>query len=149
VIVAAAARRKQKGGNMTGAELAYLVARILTCGIWVAAGLHKATHYRHNLVEMAHLGVPLPSIVLPAVLVLEMVGAALLIADSYVWAVSIAWLIFIVPATWIYHFRFMVQDGTIVFPQFVTAWKNVSIAGGLLALILLDASRPDWLFPPV
>ena len=52
-----------------------------------------------------------------------------------------------VPATWLYHVKFMVKDGTIVFPQFVTGWKNVSIAGGLLALILLDASRPAWLFP--
>ena len=132
---------------MSGAELVYLVARVLTCGIWVAAGLHKATHYRNNIVEMGHLGVPLPRLVLPLVLVLEMVGALLLVIDSYVWAVSIAWLVFLVPATWIYHFRFMMKDGTIVFPQYVTAWKNVSIAGGLLALILLDASRPGWLFP--
>jgi hypothetical protein len=64
-----------------------------------------------------------------------------------VWAVCIAWLAFLVPATWIYHFRFMMKDGAIVFPQFVTAWKNVSIAGGLFALLLLDASRPAWLFP--
>ena len=132
---------------MSGAELVYLVARVLTCGIWVAAGLHKATHYRNNIVEMGHLGVPLPRLVLPLVLVLEMVGALLLVIDSYVWAVSIAWLVFLVPATWIYHFRFMMKDGTIVFPQYVTAWKNVSIAGGLLALILLDTSRPAWLFP--
>jgi len=48
---------------MSGAELAYLAARVLSCGIWVAAGLHKAMHYRNNLVEMAHLGVPLPRLV--------------------------------------------------------------------------------------
>jgi putative oxidoreductase len=132
---------------MTGAELAYLVARVLTCGIWVAAGLHKATHYQNNIVEMGHLGVPLPRLVLPLVLVLEMVGAVLLVVDEYVWAVCLGWLIFLVPASWLYHFKFMVKDGTIVFPQFVTGWKNVSIAGGLIALILLDGSRPDWLFP--
>jgi putative oxidoreductase len=132
---------------MTGAELAYLVARVLTCGIWVAAGLHKATHYQNNIVEMGHLGVPLPRLVLPLVLVLEMVGALLLVIDECVWAVCIAWLVFLVPASWLYHFKFMMKDGTIVFPQFVTAWKNVSIAGGLFALILLDTSRPAWLFP--
>ena len=132
---------------MTGAEIAYLAARILSCGIWVAAGLHKATHYQANIVEMTHLGVPLPRIVLPAVLVLEIVGAAMLIFDYAVWAAALAWLVFLIPASYIYHFRFMVKDGTINFPQFVTGWKNVSIAGGLLALILLDASRPVWLFP--
>jgi putative oxidoreductase len=132
---------------MTGAELAYLLARVLTCGIWVAAGLHKATHYRSNIVEMGHLGVPLPRLVLPLVLALEMVGALLMVVDEYVWLVSLAWIAFMIPATWMYHFKFMMKDRTIVFPQFVTAWKNVSIAGGLLALILLDTSRPAWLFP--
>ena len=39
----------------------------------------------------------------------------------------------------------MVRDGTIDFLQWVMFWKNVSIAGGLIALILLDASRPAWL----
>ena len=132
---------------MTGAELAYLVARVLSCGIWVAAGLHKATHYRANIAEMGHLGVPLPRLVLPLVLALEMVGAVLMVVDEYVWLVALAWTLFMIPATWMYHFKFMVRDGTIVFPQFVTGWKNVSIAGGLLALILLDSSRPAWLFP--
>ena len=132
---------------MTGAEIAYLVARVLTCGIWVAAGLHKATHYQANIVEMGHLGVPLPRLVLPLVLLLEMVGALLMIVDEYVWLVSLAWIAFMIPASWLYHFKFMVKDGGIVFPQFVTGWKNVSIAGGLLALVLLDTSRPAWLFP--
>jgi len=129
------------------AEVAYLLARVLTCGIWVAAGLHKATHYRANIVEMRHLGVPSPSLVLPLVLILEMVGATLMVVDEYVWLVSLAWILFMIPATWLYHVKFMMKDGTIVFPQFVTGWKNVSIAGGLLALVLLDTSRPAWLFP--
>lgn len=46
-----------------------------------------------------------------------------------------------------YHFKFLLKDGTIVLPPFVTGWKNVSIAGDLLALIGLDASRPASLFP--
>jgi putative oxidoreductase len=132
---------------MTGAEIAYFAARVLTCGIWVAAGLHKAAHYRRNLMEMAHLGVPLPRLVLPLVLVMEIAGAAMLIFNYYVWLASLVWLIFIVPASHIYHFRFMVRNGAIDFGQLVTGWKNVSIAGGLIALILLDATRPAWLFP--
>ena len=132
---------------MTGAEIAYLAARVLSCGIWIAAGLHKAAHYNRNIAEMTHLGVPLPRLVLPLVLVMEIAGAAMLIFDYYAWLAALAWLVFLVPASYIYHFRFMVRDGTIEFGQFVTGWKNVSIAGGLIALILLDASRPAWLFP--
>ena len=85
--------------------VAYLLARVLTCGIWVAAGAHKATHYRANIAEMGHLGVPLPHLVLPLVLILEMVGATLMILDEYVWLVSLAWIAFMIPATWLYHSR--------------------------------------------
>ena len=96
---------------------------------------------------MGHLGVPLPRLVLPLVLLLEMVGAVLMVVDRYVWLVVAAWIAFMIPASGLYHVKFMMKDGTIVFPQFVTGWKNVSIAGGLLALMLLDTSRPAWLFP--
>ena len=80
---------------MTGAEIAYLAARILSCGIWVAAGLHKAAHYEANINEMAHLGVPLPASCCRLVLVLEIVGAAMLIFDYAVWAAALAWLVFL------------------------------------------------------
>jgi uncharacterized membrane protein YphA (DoxX/SURF4 family) len=131
---------------MTSAEIVYLLARILTCGIWIAAALYKATHVEHTVKEMAGNDIPLPHLVLPFVIALELVGAALLIADLYVWAVVLAWLVFLVPASYLYHFRYMIKQGTIDFGQWVTFWKNVSIAGGLLALLLLDTSRPAWLF---
>ena len=130
---------------MSSVETVYLLARILTCGIWIAAGGYKVTHYEHTIAEMQGLGIPLARIALPIVIALELVGSTMLIADVYVWAVMLAWLIFMVPASYIYHFRFMIKDGTIDFGQWVTFWKNVSIAGGLLALILLDTSRPAWL----
>ena len=130
---------------MTSVEIVYLLARILTCGIWIAAGGYKVTHYEHTIAEMTGLGIPLARLALPIVILLELVGSILLIIDSYVWLVCIAWIAFMIPASYIYHFRFMVKNGTIDFGQWVTFWKNVSIAGGLLALILLDTSRPAWL----
>jgi uncharacterized membrane protein YphA (DoxX/SURF4 family) len=130
---------------MTSEELIHLAARVLSCGIWVAASLYKATHIERTLEEMAHMGIPFRRVILPLVIVMELLGSFLIIIDRYVWLVALVWLVFLVPASWIYHFRFMVKDGTIDFPQFVTGWKNVSIAGGLFALILLDESRPAWL----
>lgn len=134
---------------MTSVEIAYLIARILTCGIWVAAGAYKATHFEHTVKEMQGHGIPLARVCLPIVIVLEMVGSLMLIVDYYVWLVCVAWLIFLVPASYLYHFRYMVRDGTIDFLQWVMFWKNVSIAGGLIAVILLDASRPAWLIAGV
>ncbi|MCC6610137.1 MAG: DoxX family protein [Burkholderiales bacterium] len=132
---------------MTEAESgAYLAARVLSCGIWIAAGGYKWAHFERTTREMAHLGIPLPRIALPIVLALEFGGSAMLIFDYYVWAAALAWIIFTIPASIIYHFRFMVREGTIDFVQFLLGWKNVSIIGGLIALILLDQSRPAWLF---
>ena len=37
---------------MTTLETAYLVARILTCGIWIGAGLYKVTHFEHTVNEI-------------------------------------------------------------------------------------------------
>ncbi len=124
----------------------YLVARILTCGIWIAAGLYKATHFKHTVDEMTEHGIPFATPILPIVIVLELLGSAMIIVDYYTWAVSVAWLIFLVPASYIYHMRFILENGTIVFPQYITFFKNVSIAGGLILLIMLDSSRPAWLF---
>jgi len=131
---------------MDSVAVVYLIARVLTCGIWVAAGLYKITHVEHTINEMRGHGIPLAGPVLAVVIVLELMGAMMLVVNVYVWVVCLAWLIFMVPASYIYHFRFMVVDGTIDFLQWVLFWKNVSIAGGLIALILLDEARPDWLF---
>ena len=126
-------------------ELAYLAARVLTCGIWIAAGLFKATHFQATVAEMVHHRIPWPRPVLLGVLALELIGSALLIVDLHVWAVSLAWIAFMIPASAIYHW--FIAHGKIDFVQYVLFWKNVSIAGGLIALVLLDPSRPAWLLP--
>jgi putative oxidoreductase len=131
---------------LSDTDLIYLLTRILSCGIWIAAALYKATHYELTIHEMREQRIPWARLILPPVIVLELAGALLLIINWWVWAVALAWLIFLLPASWIYHGRYMVRSGTIDFPQWISFWKNVSIAGGLLALILLDASRPTWLF---
>ena len=127
-----------------GEEIAYLAARILTCGVWVVAGLFKATHFEFAVGEMVRHRIPWPRLVLPAVLALELVGSALLIANWYVWVVALAWIAFMIPASYIYHW-FVTEKG-IDRVELALFWKNVSIAGGLIALILLDPARPDWLF---
>jgi uncharacterized membrane protein YphA (DoxX/SURF4 family) len=114
------------------ADFAYLLIRVLSCGVWLAAGLYKAFHFDQTAAEMTELGIPMASVALVPVLIMELLG-------------SIAWILFMIPATAIYHARFMIAGGTINFPQMVQVSKNVSIAGGLLALIILDPSAPGWL----
>jgi putative oxidoreductase len=133
---------------VTGPEGAYLIARILISAVWVAAAAYRAAHVRQTLLEMEGLGIPLARFLLPLVIALEIAGASCMLADYYVWAAAIVWLALLVPASYVYHVRFMIRDGAIDFTQYLAFWKNVSMAGGLIALILLDASRPAWLFTP-
>ena len=131
---------------MTGiVELAYLAARVLSCGLWLTVGVYKIAHFAESAEDMAQHGIPRARAVLPLVLILLLGGSALVIADLYVWAVSLAWIAFLIPASFIYHGRFITADHGIDFFQLVLFWKNVSMMGGLLALILLDSARPAWL----
>lgn len=137
---------KQNAFSMTDSEAAYLVARILTCGAWIADGSYRLTHLERSVREMTELGIPFARIVLPLVIAVELLGSLCLMANFYVWAVAIAWLIFLVPASYVCHMRFMIREERIDFVQYALFWKNVSIAGGAILLILLDASRPHWMF---
>ena len=131
---------------MTGMEpLAYLAARIFTCGSWIAAGTHNAMHWKKTAEGIADHGIPLPRLVLPIVLLMDFGGAALLLADRYTWAACLVWITFLFLATYFYHRRWTTPEGGFDTMQYTHFWKNVSMVGGLIALILLDPSRPDWL----
>ena len=130
---------------MTGIELAYLAARVFTCGSWIASGVHAAVGFDKTAQVMAEHGIPFPRLVLPVVLVIEFGGAALVLADQYTWTVCLVWIAFLVLATYLYHRWSRTPVGEKRFFDYVNFWKNVSMVGGLIAVILLDPSRPDWL----
>jgi uncharacterized membrane protein YphA (DoxX/SURF4 family) len=131
---------------MTGVEpLAYFAARVFTCGIWLSSGVHAAMHFEKTTQVMAGNGIRLPRLLLPVVLLMEFGGTALLLADRYAWAVCLVWIAFLFPATYFYHRKVMTPEGEIDVFQFTQFWKNVSMVGGLIALILLDPARPAWL----
>ena len=53
----------------------YLAARIAACGVWVGAGLFKASHAKRTIEEMGHNKVPLAAMVYPFVIALELLGS--------------------------------------------------------------------------
>lgn len=122
----------------------YVLIRLLSCGIWLFAGLFKAFHYTETAADMTHHRLPLARYLLAVVIAMELTGSVLLIANIQVWAVALAWIAFIIPATLLYHLPLRVS-GSIVFIQLIQFSKNLSILGGLLALVLLDPAKPAWL----
>jgi uncharacterized membrane protein YphA (DoxX/SURF4 family) len=131
---------------MTGLEpLAYLAVRLFTSASWIAAGIHNTMHFEKTVEGIADHGIPLPRLVLPIVLLMDFGGAALLLADQCTWAVCLVWIAFLFLATYFYHLRWVTPAGEFDLMQYTQLWKNVSMVGGLIAVILLDPSRPDWL----
>ena len=94
---------------------------------------------------MTHNRVPWPKYVLPLVLIMEFGGSLMIIANQFVWAVALVWIVFTIPASFLYHITCYDKDGNFIFPQMVQFSKNVSIIGGLLCLMLLDPDKPQWL----
>lgn len=123
----------------------YFLARLCTCGVWTASAVHEAFHYQDTTIKMTKNHVPWPKYALMLVIIMKFAGSLMLITNQYVWAASLIWIMFMIPATLLYHFTFYEKDGTFIFPQMIQFSKNVSILGGLLALILLDPDKPQWL----
>lgn len=122
----------------------FTLARFFSCGIWLLAGLFKLTHFKFTTADMARRGIPAPALFLVITLALELGGSALLFANLQVWLVALLWIAFIIIATPVYHCRF-IEGGKIFFPEFVQFGKNLSLIGGLFALVALDPAQPAWL----
>ena len=124
--------------------MSFTVARFLSCGIWFFAGMFKLTHFRHICADMAKHGIPFQPMFLVLVIILEIGGSALIFANLHVWQVALSWIGFMLLATPIYHGKFIV-DGKVFFPEYVQFSKNISLAGGLIALAALDPALPAGL----
>ena len=115
----------------------FVAACLLSCGVWVAIGLYQLSHFQAVVAKMREHHIPLARITLFAVIHAELGGAVLVGSGAHVTAGCIIWLVFIIVATPVYHGR-LFRDSAIDQTQLIQFSKNVSIAGGLVALILID-----------
>ena len=126
-----------------------LVARVLMAALFLPAGLGKLAGFEGTVGYVASVGLPLPQVAAGLAVLLEVGGGlALLVGYKTRW-VSWALALFTLVAGALFHAfwnaapdQFMVQQ--------IMFMKNLSIAGGLLALSLwgaggfsFDARRGD------
>ena len=123
----------------------YLLIRLCTCGIWTASGIYEIFNYDHTAGRMAQHHVPASKYLLSLVIVMKLGGSLLVMSNHLVWAAALVWIAFTIPATLLYHSSFRDADGKFVQLQMTQSFKNLSIIGGLLALIALDPDKPQWL----
>ena len=116
--------------------VALLVARVLMAAIFISAGFSKIGGYDGAQAYMQSGGVP--GILLPLVILLELGGGlALLVGFKTRW-VALALGAFCIASALLFHMKFGDRAQTTNF------MKNLSMAGGFLALYVAGAGKLSW-----
>ncbi|WP_432472577.1 DoxX family protein [Amphritea sp. HPY] len=108
-----------------------LLARIGLASIFIMAGLNKIGGYEGTAGYMESMGVP--SILLPAVIALEVLGGIAIVAGFLTRLAAFGLAVFSLAAALLFHLNFADQM------QFILFWKNIAIAGGFMLLMASGA----------
>jgi len=109
------------------------VARILISAIFVVSGIMKLTNFSATANMIGQRGIPFPAAATAIAILIELVGAAMIIVG---WQTKLAaWiqLLYLIPVTLMYH-NFWAAPPQIHDMQMMNFLKNVGIMGGLLVL---------------
>jgi putative oxidoreductase len=119
---------------------AYAIARALMATIFLVAGVRKLMGYAGTLGYLGSLGVPLPDVVLPLTILVELGGGiALLIGWRAGWA-AVALGLFTLASALLAH-RFWAAEPAQFSNQLNHFLKNVAIAGGFLLVAAVELQR--------
>ena len=108
-----------------------VAGRVLLALIFVMSGLGKIPGWERTSGMMAQAGMPLVPLFLAGAIVLEIGGGLLLLTGWRPRWGAIALMIFLVPATFLFH-NFWAYQGQEQQMQMISFLKNLSIFGGLL-----------------
>ncbi len=121
---------------------ASLLGRISMSAIFVMSGLGKIANPQGTQQYMAAMGMPMTGFFLIGAIILELVGTISLVLGYWTRTGAVLLIIFMIPATLIFHTNFSDQVQVIMF------MKNVAMTGGLLTILAfgpggfsLDARR--------
>ncbi len=112
-------------------RIALLLGRLGVGLIFLVSGIGKVTGWSGTVAYAARKGVPMSLLAIATVL--EIVGAILLLAGWRTRSGVVALLLFLVPATVVFH-GFWSYQGAEMQQQTIQFLKNLSIGGGLLAI---------------
>lgn len=106
-----------------------LIGRVLLGLIFVASGANKISGFEGTQQYMADYGMPATGILLVGAIIVEIAGGLSVILGYGARIGAAALILFLIPATLIFHTDFSQQTQVIMF------LKNLSIMGGLLLLV--------------
>lgn len=113
---------------------AIAAGRIGLASLFLLGGLNKILNYGQVLEQMSGAGLPLPTLLLPCVILLEVVGGlAVAIGRRLVVPSALALALFTSAANAVFH-DFWNMTGALAQLELALFFKNVSIAGALILL---------------
>ncbi|MGV2829725.1 DoxX family protein [Myxosarcina sp. GI1(2024)] len=110
-----------------------LAARICLCLIFLKAGISHLLNFNGTVEMMAGNGLPVPNILLAFTVIFQILGGLSLLLGFKVRLGSILLIIFLIPATLVFHNP--IADPT----QLNDFLKNIGLIGGLLMVIAAGA----------
>lgn len=115
-----------------------VVGRFLLALIFVISGWDKVTGFAGSVGYMASKGMPLPQVLLPIAIAVELGGGLMLMAGFKARWAALAIFLFVIPTTLIFH-NFWAVPPEQAHMQTILFLKNVAIMGGLLFVVAFGA----------
>ena len=111
------------------------VSRALLAIIFIISGAGKIAGFGATAGMMGGVGFPAPALFLVAAIVLELAGGVALLIGFKARLAAIALIVFIVPATIIFHVTQLGGDPAQTQMEMIQVLKNLAITGGLLRVV--------------
>ncbi|POR54438.1 putative oxidoreductase [Paraburkholderia eburnea] len=121
-------------------DVVLLVSRILLAALFVLFGWSKITGFSGTVDYMAHVGAPAPMISAVIAVVMEFVVGILIVVGFYTRPLAVLLALYTIGTAIIGH-HFWNMTGADQMANMINFYKNVSIAGGLLALAVTGPGK--------
>jgi len=123
-----------------GNDVVLLVARILLAALFVLFGYSKLTGFSGTVGYMASVGAPAPTLSAIIAVVMEFFVGLLILAGFFTRPLAVLLALYTIGTAVIGH-HFWTMTGADQMANMINFYKNVSIAGGLLALAVAGPGR--------
>ena len=125
-------------GNYTSALL--LLARLMLACLYMISGVPKLLSFTGTIDKMASLGLIFPAITAAIVVLVEIVGALMIVFGFFTRPVSIILCLYTVFASFLGH-AFWTMPAELAHGNMIHFYKNICISGGFLALVVSGPVR--------
>jgi putative oxidoreductase len=121
-------------------KVLYMLARLCMAAIFIIAGVRKAMGYAGTVKYFGTIGLPMPEIMAPLVILIEIGGGLALLFGFRTQIIAIILALFTIGTAVIAH-QFWAVDATQFSGQLNNFLKNIAMVGGLLGFIVIERSR--------